>query len=310
MVKDIVKDAFRLSKIPKESHILGLAGTIPYFATSLSTVYLAWDLAKELPTGSALLDALFINHDQARYLLNILEPLQLGYGAVIISFLGAIHWGLEYAEKASDLARTRFRYGMGVAASIVAWPTLLLPIEYGLTTQFMAFVALYFADSRAATRGWTPKWYGQYRFMLTAIVGLSIFVSLVGRSEIEKSERLSSGHLRGSMNRSGIADTETNWAKIEAEEKKKIKEEEAKKKEEEKKAKQKKKDDEGKGKGKEKKDDKDSKEKSDDKEEKKEGGEKDGDEKDGDGEKKGDGEDKGNSEEKSGSEKKGDDKDE
>ena len=116
---------------------------------------------------------------------------------------------------------------MGVAASIAAWPTLLLSIEYGLTAQFMAFVALYFADSRAASRGWAPRWYGQYRFLLTAMVGLAIFVSLVGRSQIEKSERLSEGYLSSSFNRTGIADTTTNWAKLEEEEKKRIKKEEA-----------------------------------------------------------------------------------
>lgn len=122
---------------------------------------------------------------------------------------------------------------MGVAASAVAWPTVLMPIEYGLTSQFMAFVALYFADLRASSRGWAPGWYGQYRFMLTAMVGLAIFVSLVGTSALEKSERLSKGHLRASMNRPGIADTETNWAKVEAEDKKRMKEEERKAKEEE-----------------------------------------------------------------------------
>jgi hypothetical protein len=30
-------------------------------------------------------------------LLHFLEPLQIGYGASILSFLGAIHWGLEWA---------------------------------------------------------------------------------------------------------------------------------------------------------------------------------------------------------------------
>lgn len=58
----------------------------------MSTLYLAWDLSTKLPTGNAILDTLYVNHDTARYLLSLIEPLQLGYGAVIISFLGAIHW--------------------------------------------------------------------------------------------------------------------------------------------------------------------------------------------------------------------------
>jgi hypothetical protein len=124
---------------------------------------------------------------------------------------------------------------MGVAASVAAWPTLLLSLEYGLTAQFMAFVALYFADSNAARKGWAPRWYGQYRFMLTAMVGFAIFISLVGRTQIEKSERLSEAYLGAAMRTHGIADTETDWAKLEAEEKKKIKKEKEAK---EKKAKQ------------------------------------------------------------------------
>lgn len=235
---NIVKDTFRFKSVPRESHILGLAGTLPYMGTSLSTVFLAWDLNKEWPTGNAFYDTIFVDHETAKYLLSIIEPLQLGYGAVIISFLGAIHWGLEYAEKEPLRERTRFRYGMGLAASIIAWPTLFLPVEYALTTQFMAFVALYFADSRAATRGWAPQWYGTYRFLLTAMVGLAIFISLVGRAKIGQGDSLSGHGLSDNFSRSGIADTKTNWTKLEEEEKERVKREKKKKAKEEEKKKQ------------------------------------------------------------------------
>ncbi|RSL63011.1 hypothetical protein CEP51_013378 [Fusarium floridanum] len=235
---DIVKDTFRFKSVPRESHILGLAGTLPYMGTSLSTVFLAWDLNKEWPTGNAFYDTIFVDHETAKYLLSVIEPLQLGYGAVIIPFLGAIHWGLEYAEKEPLRERTRFRYGMGLAASIIAWPTLFLPIEYALTTQFMAFVALYFADSRAATRGWAPQWYGTYRFLLTAMVGLAIFISLVGRAKISQGDSLSGHGLSDNFSRSGIADTKTNWTKLEEEEKERVEREKKKKAKEEEKKKQ------------------------------------------------------------------------
>lgn len=235
---DIVKDTFRFKSVPRESHILGLAGTLPYLGTSLSTVFLAWDLNKQWPTGNAFYDTIFVDHETAKYLLSVIEPLQLGYGAVIISFLGAIHWGLEYAEKQPLRERTRFRYGMGLAASIIAWPTLFLPVEYALTTQFMAFVALYFADSRAATRGWAPPWYGTYRFLLTAMVGLAIFISLVGRAKIRQGDSLSGHGLSDNFSKSGIADTKTNWTKLEEEEKERVKREKKKKAKEDEKKKQ------------------------------------------------------------------------
>ncbi|KAF7561198.1 hypothetical protein G7046_g2959 [Stylonectria norvegica] len=240
---DIVKDTFRLADVPRESRILGLAGTLPYLATSVSTVFLSWNLNRDWPSYNAFYDAIFVNHDTARYLLDILEPIQLGYGAVIISFLGAIHWGLEYAEKSPLPERTRFRYGMGLGASIVAWPTLFMPVEYALTTQFAAFTALYFADTRAATKGWAPYWYGTYRFLLTAMVGLAIVVSLVGRAKVSsQGKRLSSQGLTDSMSSSGIIDHQTDWAKLEDEEKQRIKKEkeeaERKAKKQEQKAKQ------------------------------------------------------------------------
>ena len=90
-MQKVVGDTFSLAGVPKESRVLGLLGTFPYFGTSLSTLYLAWDLHKPGLTGG-FGDALFLSHDSARYFLELLEPLQLGYGAVIISFLGAIHW--------------------------------------------------------------------------------------------------------------------------------------------------------------------------------------------------------------------------
>jgi hypothetical protein len=92
LLQDIVKDTFRLDTVPRESHILGLTGTVPYLATSLSTVFLAWNLNSDVPSGNRVLNHIFLEHETAQYLLDFIEPLQLGYGAVIISFLGAIHW--------------------------------------------------------------------------------------------------------------------------------------------------------------------------------------------------------------------------
>ena len=73
---------------------------------------------------------------------------------------------------------------IGVVATAVAWPTLLLSAEIGLITQFLAFTFLYYADSRASKAGYAPRWYGIYRFVLTFIVGVSIVASLIGRGQI------------------------------------------------------------------------------------------------------------------------------
>lgn len=109
----------------------------------------------------------------------------------IISFLGAIHWGLEWAKFGGTHGYRRYAYG--VVAPAVAWPTLLLPVEYALIAQFAAFSFLYFADARAVVKGWAPPWYSTYRFVLTFVVGASIVISLIGRGQIaDKISRLPS----------------------------------------------------------------------------------------------------------------------
>ncbi|KAM0282042.1 hypothetical protein ACHAQH_003248 [Verticillium albo-atrum] len=216
----IVKDTFELSDVPKQPYWLGLAGTLPYFGTSLATVYLSWDLNTDWPSSSTLINHIHMNHDSAQYWLSFLEPVQLGYGAIIISFLGAVHWGMEYTAKTVSSPRTNFRYGMGVLAPVIAWPTLFMPIEAALITQFSAFTALYLADARATTRGWTPPWYTKYRFILTGIVGIAIFVSLVGRAKIgSAAPRLGQG--LSDRVHENLPNKEVDWAALEKKEKEK-----------------------------------------------------------------------------------------
>ncbi|KAL9100887.1 MAG: hypothetical protein Q9163_003798 [Psora crenata] len=182
-----IKETFALDEVPREALIIGMAGVLPYLATSLSTVYLAWDINHADLDGQGFL----LSGPTAELVLHIVEPLQVGYGAVIISFLGAIHWGLEWAKYGGVHSYRRYAYG--VVAPAVAWPTILLPVEYALIAQFSAFVFLYFADARAVVRGWAPHWYSTYRFVLTFVVGASIVISLIGRGQIaDKINRLPS----------------------------------------------------------------------------------------------------------------------
>lgn len=174
----VIKDTFSLSSVPKEALYLGMAGVVPYVATSLETVYLSYEINRAATLG----DGLIFSGQSAELALHMLEPIQVGYGAVILSFLGAIHWGLEWAGYGGKFGYKR--YAAGVIAPAVAWPTLLLPVEYALISQFLAFTFLYYNDARAAAAGRAPAWYGMYRFVLTFIVGASIVASLVGREQI------------------------------------------------------------------------------------------------------------------------------
>ncbi|RPB07204.1 hypothetical protein P167DRAFT_457638, partial [Morchella conica CCBAS932] len=173
-----VKETFQLSEVPKEVLYIGFGGLVPYLGTSLSTLYLAWDINYSQENGMGYL----ISEETAGHLLHILEPLQVGLGAVILSFLGAVHWGLEMAEYGGK--HSYKRYSLSILAPVIAWPTLLLPVNIALIAQFVGFTGMYFADSTATSKGWAPRWYMTYRFLLTFVVGASIVMTLVGRGQI------------------------------------------------------------------------------------------------------------------------------
>ena len=75
----VIKETFALRDVPREALMIGLAGVLPYLATSLSTVYLAWDINYSHATGHGFL----VSGQTAEALLHIIEPLQVGYGAVV-----------------------------------------------------------------------------------------------------------------------------------------------------------------------------------------------------------------------------------
>lgn len=167
-----------MSEVPRDAYYVGMAGVLPYLATSLTTVYAAAEMEHIASSGTYWL----LTQHQVELLLHVLEPIQIGYGAVILSFLGAVHWGMEWARY-GGMSKPR-RYIVGVVTPAVAWPTLLLSPELALISQFTIFNFLYSEDSLAARKGWAPPWYGMYRFVLTFVVGISIFITLMARGRV------------------------------------------------------------------------------------------------------------------------------
>ena len=68
-----------MENVPREAYYIGMAGVLPYLATSLSTVYCAWEINHAHAHGAGFL----INDKTAELMLHVLEPLQIGYGAVV-----------------------------------------------------------------------------------------------------------------------------------------------------------------------------------------------------------------------------------
>lgn len=135
--------------VPTPILVFGLAGGLPYIGTSLSTLYFAHQ-AGQASSGSLH----SIDPSAALALLESATVVQVTYGAVMLSFLGALHWGMEFAGYGGHKGYKRL--ALGAAPLLVAWLTLALDPQIALAAQWGAFTALWYADMRATSAGWSP----------------------------------------------------------------------------------------------------------------------------------------------------------
>jgi len=163
------------SSVPKPYVVFGLLGGVPYLAASATTIYLAHQAG--LATSGVLTS---MDPGVALTILDRALNIQVTYGAVMLSFLGALHWGMEFAGLGGH--KGYWRLALGAAPVIYAWPTLALDPTMALIVQWVGFTGLWYADLRATIAGWAPKWYSQYRFYLSLLVGTCIIGTVASTS--------------------------------------------------------------------------------------------------------------------------------
>lgn len=95
----------------------------------------------------------------------------LTYAAVILSFMGAVHWGL--AMSGND-TRSKFQLGASVLPALLGWLALLIPMLYGYVLLVVCFTGLLMADKLASSKGLVPDWYLPMRIRLTSVVVLCL----------------------------------------------------------------------------------------------------------------------------------------
>lgn len=144
-----------LADIPAPARLLGFAGAIPFVAGAVGF----WALQ---PDSLAWL---------------VLEA-QVFYGCVVLSFLGAVHWGAVLAEE-DTVAEAWPRLGWSVTPALVAWMAALMNPVPALVTLMVGLAAAFAIDRRTVAAGGFPAWYGVLRRWLTAIALMSLGVNLV-----------------------------------------------------------------------------------------------------------------------------------
>ena len=135
--------------LEKTIHQLGYGGLIPF----VGLTFLVWVADLQLVE--------FLAHALA------------AYAAVIVSFLGGIHWGLGFIRPDGP---TRLQFFWGIVPSLLSWLALLMPPYAGLPLLGLIVLACYAVDRKIYPAAGLARWLPM-RQQLTFVATLSCMLS-------------------------------------------------------------------------------------------------------------------------------------
>ena len=148
------------------ANLLGLGGLVPFFGLALVAVVADPDYAR----------------------MAVLAQIQ--YAVTILSFIGALHWGIALAGHGMSAARTRTALVWSVVPSLYAFfatiaPELVPepsigPAHATLLLLAIGFVCAWIVDQRIYRGHPVPAWFPRLRGLLTAGATLSVLLTLLG----------------------------------------------------------------------------------------------------------------------------------
>ncbi len=100
-----------------------------------------------------------------------------GYGAVILSFIGALHWGVAMSAAGLDAVQRRHAFLWSVVPALLAWPATLLAGSAVPLILVLGFVLLFVLEQRLAKHAELPAGYLPLRLRLTAVACLCLLLN-------------------------------------------------------------------------------------------------------------------------------------
>ena len=149
-------------RLPSLATLLGLGGLVPFIACGFGAVWITEPV------------------NAARLLAGLIT-----YAAVILSFLGAVHWGLALAEETGLADRPRLV--LGVLPALIGWAALLVFFlqhqpDAALAILAAGFVAVVAVEQRGVGQALMPRGYIALRWVLTVVVVAVLLAVLVIRT--------------------------------------------------------------------------------------------------------------------------------
>lgn len=129
-------------------HRLGFLGLLPFVALAL----VVWLVAPDLQAWAAMA--------------------MTAYAALVVSFLGGVHWGAVWAKPSPVTAPIWW----GITPTLLAWPGVLMPPHAGLPWLGLVLIACYLVDRKLYPQLGLSAWL-TLRFRLSTVAALSCFVA-------------------------------------------------------------------------------------------------------------------------------------
>ncbi len=99
------------------------------------------------------------------------------YAAVILSFVGAVHWGVALAGPAGPI-KARFMLGLSVVPALVGWMALLAGPESASAVLVLgvAFIGWWLYERLVPGKHLLARWYLRLRLQLSAVASMVLLV--------------------------------------------------------------------------------------------------------------------------------------
>ncbi len=139
---------------------LGYFGLVPFTVLALLTWIVGYDSHPD-------------EHWYVTFLLS-------SYAAVIVSFLGGIHWGLGFHSDAP----TPLALVWGVIPPAVSWIAAVMPPQGGLIVQAMMLIICYLVDRKIYPVEHASDWL-TLRLRLTVVASLCCLIAVAGTGPLK-----------------------------------------------------------------------------------------------------------------------------
>lgn len=149
LVKD--KEAGQKAPMPVIIALLGYGGACPFVA--LAAAHL---LSLQLPFAQP-------------------AAILVGYGVVILSFVGALSWGSHLRDEHVSQGL----YIWSIVPALMGWVALMVPLLFAALIVITGLIICWWVDRAKVKAGIWPQWMGRLRAHLTMLACLSLSVLFI-----------------------------------------------------------------------------------------------------------------------------------